>query len=67
MSDYTGKSTYARIRILPTSKHWKAYAGQECDAILYEGNVMPQINSEQLNPPLPKWQSLPLNDLEIIG
>lgn len=64
MSNYSGKSTRARVRLaVPLdhkwSQHWKKYNGQECDAILYEGDVSPQIDSEQLNPTMPRWQSVP--------
>lgn len=66
--EYSGKSENVRARIKPTAKYWGArYPNQECDAIIYAPDVNPQLNTEQLNPPLPKWQSLPLEDIEIIS
>lgn len=66
MSEYEGKIRHARVKIKKTSRHWSRYADQECDAIIYDPPVMPQINSEQLKPPVPKWQSIPLSDVDIL-
>ncbi len=58
------RSRNARIKII-TKDGWLAeYNGQECDAIIYDGWVNPQLNTEQLNPPLPKYQSCKLDCIE---
>ncbi len=65
--EYNGTVRHVRVRIMHgAAKCWAAYAGQKCDAILYEGGINPQINSEQLTPPLPKWQTIPLEDIEVL-
>lgn len=66
MSEYFGKSKQVRVRIKPTGT-WAEYAGQECDAIIYDGGVNPHLNTEQLNPPLRKWQQAKISDIEVIG
>ncbi len=64
---YEGKTTEARVRINSLAKGWlRNYIGQECDALIYDEGVTPQINTEQLKPPLPKWQSAELKELDII-
>lgn len=64
---YSGKSHNVRVRIMHgASKIWANYGGQKCDAILYEGGINPQINSEQLTPPLPKWQTISIDDVEVL-
>ncbi len=64
---YSGSSRNVRVRIMHgAAKCWAKYGGQECDATLYDPPVNPQINSEQLNPPMPKWQTIPLEDIEVI-
>lgn len=64
--EYYGKIENARVRIVATSGWLARYAGQECNAIIYAGTTKPQIDTEQLNPPLPKWQSAAATDLEIL-
>ncbi len=57
--EYYGESRVARVRITDRATGtWANYRGQECEAIFYGEAAMPQINSEQLSPPLPKWQSV---------
>jgi hypothetical protein len=63
--EYYGKSKTVTVRII-ASKGWlKEYSGQTCKAILYD-DCSPQIDTEQLSPPLPKWQSCDLSDLEVL-
>ena len=62
--EYTGKSRIVKTRVIAKDVWLAKYFGQTCDAIMYDGDVNPQINTEQLNPPLPKWQSCKLNNLE---
>lgn len=69
MSDFVGKSKKCRVEIVAV-KGWLArYIGQQCDAIFYESDdgqsVMPHIDTEQLRPPLPRWQSANPEDLEV--
>lgn len=64
--NYTGNSRKARVRIVAATGHWKDYNGQECDATIYEADVQPQLDTEQLKPPLPRWQSVPLSWLKEI-
>jgi hypothetical protein len=61
-------SREVRIRIKSGARGWKEYSGQECDATIYEGDGAPnpQINTEQLTPPLPKWQSISLDSIEVV-
>lgn len=67
MSEYYGKSYNYQVKILPnTHCVWKDYIGQICDATYYEGDISPQINTEQLKPSLPKWQSIDLKLLAIV-
>lgn len=66
MSEGAGKATAARVRIVAKDGWLHKYLGQECDAIFYE-YAMPQIDTEQLNPPLPRWQSAKASDLESIA
>lgn len=64
---YSGKTRNVRVRITHGAQHfWSRYAGQECDATLYEGGINPQLNTEQLNPPLPKWQTIDIQDVEVL-
>lgn len=65
--EYNGKSERVRVRILPGSHPWREYAGQECNAILYEPGTNPQIDTEQLKPPWPRWQSIKREFIEVIG
>ena len=65
MSDYNGPSQHVRVRIRDTGG-WKEYAGQECDAILYREDMNAHINTEQLKPPLPKWQQAKRSDIEVL-
>ena len=66
--EYNGSYKGVRVMIAnATNCSWLSnYVGQECDAIFYDKNTKPQINSEQLSPPIPKWQSVPLDCLSII-
>jgi hypothetical protein len=65
--DYSGTSRYVRVRINAEAEgHWKEYVGQECDAIIYEDGISPHVNSEQLNPPLPKYQSIKASWVDIL-
>lgn len=70
MSSFSGKSTRKRVRIVSSTGPWKEYHGQECDAIFYEADdgssVNPHIDTEQLSPPLPKWQQAKKTDLEVL-
>lgn len=67
MSEYIGISRDARVRIVGNNSRWlQPYLGQECDAIFYEGGIKPQINSEQLNPPVIRYQSVFAEDLQEI-
>lgn len=43
--EYHGKSERVRVRIVATDGWLRKYNGQECDAILYEGDVSPQCES----------------------
>jgi hypothetical protein len=63
--DYNGPSKSARVKIKPGVKFWEKYAGQSCDATLYPELGSLHINSEQLKPPLPKWQSLRIDEVEV--
>ncbi len=66
--EYFGKSESRRVRIksAPRTKFLERYVGQECDATFYEKGMNAHINSEQLRPPLPKWQSAFPEDLEVL-
>lgn len=64
--NYTGKSHNVRVRIIATSGQWANYFGQECDATLYEEGIDPQIDTEQLTPPLPRWQSINAKHIDVI-
>ena len=61
---YDGPTRHVRVRIVATTGPWAEYNGQECDALFYRPDMSAQINSEQLKPPLPKWQSAKLTDLQ---
>ncbi len=65
--DYNGNSRTARVRIVATTGWLARYQGQTCDAIIYDPGVNPQLNTEQLKPPLPKWQSARLSDIAELG
>jgi hypothetical protein len=58
MSDYNGPSRNCRVKIIAVTGPWGLYNGQDCDAIIYRPDMLVHINSEQLNPSLPKWQSI---------
>jgi len=67
MSEYLGTSRRVRVRIKPGHPGFlNGYAGQECDAILYDEPVNPQIDSEQLDPPIPKWQTALKDYVEVV-
>lgn len=66
MSYIQVKSSLYRVRIIATTSWLKDYAGQECDAIFYEEGISPMIDTEQLRPPLPRWQSCSAYDLHIL-
>jgi hypothetical protein len=56
-----------RVRIIATTGVWAQYKGQQCDAVLYdEPGVLPQINSEQLDPPIPAMQSIDPAKVEVV-
>ena len=63
--EYYGKTWNRRVRIIATSGWLKEYSGQTCDATFYDG-AMPHIDTEQLTPPMPRWQSAKSADLEVI-
>jgi hypothetical protein len=65
--EYEGKSRRARVRIIAESGWLAGYNGQECNAILYDSGPRPQIDTEQLKPPLPSWQSANWADIQEIG
>lgn len=68
--DYNGPVKKVRVRIAEGAGFWlRKYVGQECDAILYgepPGADDVQVDSEQLSPPLPKWQHARLSDLVVL-
>jgi len=64
--EYCGFSEERRVRIIATSGWLARFNGQECDAVLYGDAAMPQLNTEQLTPPLPKWQSCKASDIEVL-
>ncbi len=65
--EYSGKREEAKVRIKQGAPGFLAkYVGQECDAILYDDGHA-QIDTEQLKPPIPKWQSAQQKYLERIG
>ena len=64
MSAYMGSSRHVRVEIIATSGPWIQYRGQQCDAIIYDPPVSPQINTEQLSPPFPKWQMAKPEDIK---
>ena len=64
MSDIDpGRTRLVRVMIIATTGWLAKYNGQICNAIFYE-KARPQIDTEQLKPPLPKWQSARLEDLK---
>jgi hypothetical protein len=63
--EYAGTSQRLRVRVVAKAGWLAKYEGQECDAIFYSG-AMPQIDTEQLKPPMPRWQSASAADLEVI-
>lgn len=70
MSTFSGSTERKRVRIVAKDGPWKNYHGQECDAIFYtayDGRLInPHIDTEQLNPPCPRWQQAKDHDLEIV-
>lgn len=62
--EYSGKSRSALVKIIAKEGWLARYNGQYCNAIFYEGNLKPQIDTEQLAPPFPRWQSVDLKDIE---
>ena len=66
MSEYAGPFNRCRVRICATRGWLAEYNGQTCDAIFYAPGVNPQIDTERLHPPLPKWQSVHREELEVI-
>ena len=62
---YYGKATNVRIVIIAERGWLKRYRGQECDATVYDDGHC-QLNTEQLKPPLPKWQSCTINEVNVI-
>jgi len=64
--EYYGKSERCRVRVIATTGWLAKYNGQECDATFYDEGVNPQIDTEQLKPPLPRWQSTVPENLERI-
>lgn len=66
MNEYVGHSQYVKVRIVSSTLWGGKYLGQECEGIIYREGVRPQINTEQLTPPFPKWQSCDLSDIEVI-
>lgn len=68
MSDYKGLSCKARVRVKSAVEHWlDPYVGQECDAIIYPQLASAMLDTEQLNPPLPKYQTVGLECVEVIA
>ena len=67
--DWNGKSETRTVRINDKAEgFWRKYIGQSCEATLYgPDGPNPQLNTEQLNPPLPKYQSLPLMWLDLMA
>lgn len=64
--EYSGGVEQRKVLIVARAGHWAQYFGQTCDALLYDGDVMPQLNTEQLTPPLPKWQSIKRSEIEVL-
>lgn len=62
--EYNGKSRSATVKIVATTGWLAKYSGQSCTATFYEGGIKPQIDTEQLRPPLPRWQSVKSEDIE---
>ncbi len=64
---FDGKSRDVRVRIIATQGWLAKYNGQECDATLYDGGPNPHINTEQLTPPIPRWQTAAPEEIEVIS
>ncbi len=64
---YEGKSERVRVRIVAcaSARYLERYFGQYCDAIFYDDGHA-QIDTEQLHPPIPKWQSCKQTDLAVV-
>ena len=56
---------HERVRIIATDGWLAEYNGQECDAIFYDG-LSPHIDTEQLTPPKPRYQTAKASDLEVL-
>ena len=65
--EYSGKTERCKVRIIAPGGWLADYNGQVCDAIFYEGDINPQIDTEQLKPPIPRWQSAKARDLERVA
>ena len=63
--EYDGPISKRRVRLVATTGTWAKYEGQECDATFYGPGMNVHLNSEQLVPPLPKYQSAKPEEVEI--
>ena len=66
---YDGPSRNVRVRIredIPIKEWLSRYAGQECDATFYGPGMSAHINTEQIDPPITKWQSAKESDLIVL-
>ena len=65
--EYVGPYRSVRVRIVATTGWLAKYAGQECDATFYGEGTHPHIDTQQLNPPMSRWQTANAEDLEVVG
>jgi hypothetical protein len=57
------KPMLVRVKIVAETGWLASYNGQHCDALIYQTHD-PQIDTEQLTPPMPRYQTVRRRDIE---